>query len=98
MVQQAEQPLVWNLAPLSASATPAKAGWRMKAIQIFSSAWSVLHSALDSAGEKTSNSIAMEKSAILPDAGGSNSAASTVQSGGNPMEVRTECPPDSKPK
>jgi hypothetical protein len=50
------------------------------------------------AGEKTSNSIAMEKSAILPDAGGSNSAAPTVQSGGKPMEVRTECPPDSKPK
>jgi hypothetical protein len=50
------------------------------------------------AGEKTSNSMAMEKSAILPDAGGSNSAASTVQSGGKPMEVRSECPPDSKPK
>ena len=49
-----------------------------------------------SAGEKTSNSLAMEKSAILPDAGGSNSAAPTVQSGGKPMEVRTECPPDSK--
>ena len=51
-----------------------------------------------SAGEKTSNSMAMEKSAILPDAGGSNSAAPTVQSGGKPMEVRTDCPPDSKPK
>jgi hypothetical protein len=51
-----------------------------------------------SAGEKTSNSMAIEKSAILPDAGGSNSAAPTVQSGGKPMEVRTECPPDSKPK
>jgi hypothetical protein len=50
------------------------------------------------AGEKTSNSMAMEKSAILPDAGGSNSAAPTVQSGGKPMEVRSECPPDSKPK
>jgi hypothetical protein len=49
-----------------------------------------------SAGEKTPNSMAMEKSAILPDAGGSNSAAPTVQSGGKPMEVRTECPPDSK--
>lgn len=48
--------------------------------------------------EKTANSMAMEKSAILPDAGGSNSAAPTVQSGGKPMEVRTECPPDSKPK
>ena len=51
-----------------------------------------------SAGEKTPNSMAMEKSAILPDAGGSNSAAPTVQSGGKPMEVRTECPPDSTPK
>jgi hypothetical protein len=51
-----------------------------------------------SASEKTSNSVAMEKSAILPDAGGSNSAAPTVQSGGKPMEVRSECPPDSKPK
>ena len=51
-----------------------------------------------SAGEKTSNSVAMEKSAILPDAGGSNSAAPTVQSGGKPMEVRSDCPPDSRPK
>ena len=50
------------------------------------------------ADEKTSNSVAMEKSAILPDAGGSNSAAPTVQSGGKAMEVRTECPPDSTPK
>jgi hypothetical protein len=48
--------------------------------------------------EKTSNSMAVEKSAILPDAGGSNSAAPTVQSGGKPLEVRPECPPDSKPK
>jgi hypothetical protein len=48
--------------------------------------------------EKTSNSMAVEKSAILPDAGGANSAAPTVQSGGKPMEVRSECPPDSKPK
>jgi hypothetical protein len=48
--------------------------------------------------EKTSNSMAMEKSAVLPDAGGSNSAAPTVQSGGKPLEVRSECPPDSKPK
>jgi hypothetical protein len=50
------------------------------------------------AGEKTSNSMAMEKSAVLPDAGGSNSAAPTVQSGGKPLEVRSECPTDSKPK
>ena len=51
-----------------------------------------------SGDEKTSNSLAMEKSAILPVAGGKNSAAPTVQSGGKPMEVRSECPPDSKPK
>ncbi|TMJ58901.1 MAG: hypothetical protein E6G82_13675 [Alphaproteobacteria bacterium] len=44
------------------------------------------------------NSMAMEKSAVLPDAGGSNSAAPTVQSGAKPMEVRPECPPDPKPK
>jgi hypothetical protein len=51
-----------------------------------------------SADEKTSNSMAMEKSAVLPDAGGSKSAAPTVQSGGKSMEVRSECPPDSKPR
>ena len=51
-----------------------------------------------SADEKTSNSMAMEKSAILPEAGGSNSAAPTVQSGGKPMEMRADCPPDSKPR
>jgi hypothetical protein len=48
--------------------------------------------------EKTANSMAMEKSAVLPEAGGSNSAAPTVQSGGKPLEVHSECPPDSKPK
>ena len=49
--------------------------------------------------EKTQNSMAMEKSAVLPDAGGhANSAAPTVQSGGKPLEVRSECPADSKPK
>ena len=51
-----------------------------------------------SGDQKTSNSMAIEKSAILPDAGGVNSAAPTVQSGGKPMEVRSNCPPDSKPK
>jgi len=52
-----------------------------------------------SADEKKTNSMAIEKSAILPEAGGeSSSAAPTVQSGGKPMEVRKECPPDSKPK
>ena len=48
--------------------------------------------------EKTAKSLAMEKSAVLPDAGGANSAAPTVQSGNKPMEVRKDCPPDSKPK
>jgi hypothetical protein len=49
--------------------------------------------------EKTQNSMAVEKSAVLPDAGGhGSSAAPTVQSGGKPLEVRSECPPDSKPK
>lgn len=48
--------------------------------------------------EKTSNSMAVEKSAVLPDAGGANSAAPTVQSGGKPMQVARDCPPDSKAK
>jgi len=52
-----------------------------------------------SSDDKTSNSMAIEKSAVLPDAGGhSSSAAPTVQSAGKPLEVRPECPPDSKPK
>ena len=48
--------------------------------------------------EKTANSMAVEKSAVLPDAGGTNSAAPTVQSGGKPLKVCPDCPPDSKPK
>jgi hypothetical protein len=48
--------------------------------------------------EKTANSMAIEKSAILPDADGSDSAAPTVQSGGKPLKVDPNCPPDSKPK
>jgi hypothetical protein len=51
-----------------------------------------------SAGEKKSDSMAMEKSAILPDAGGTNSAAPTVQKDGKSMEVRPDCPPEPKPK
>jgi hypothetical protein len=47
---------------------------------------------------KTANSMAVEKSAVLPDAGGANSAAPTVQSGGKPLKVNPDCPPDSKPK
>ncbi len=46
---------------------------------------------------KADSSMAMEKSAILPSAGGhANSAAPTVQSGGKPMAVRPDCPPDAK--
>jgi hypothetical protein len=42
-------------------------------------------------------STAMEKSAILPSAGGhANSAAPTVQSDGKPMEVRPDCPPETR--
>ena len=43
----------------------------------------------------STNSMAMEKSAILPSAGGhANSAAPTVQSNGKAMQVRPNCPPD----
>lgn len=53
----------------------------------------------ESGEQKTANSLAVDKSAILPSAGGhANSAAPTVQSGGKPMEVRKDCPPDPKPK
>jgi hypothetical protein len=49
--------------------------------------------------QKTANSLATEKSAILPSASGhANSAAPTVQSGGKPMEASKDCPPDGKPK
>ena len=48
--------------------------------------------------EKTANSQTVGKSAVLPDAGGSNSAAPTVQSGGKPLKVSPDCPPDSTPK
>lgn len=48
--------------------------------------------------EKTPNSQTVGKSAVLPDAGGSNSAAPTVQSGDKPLKVSPDCPPDSTPK
>ena len=48
--------------------------------------------------EKTKNSMTVGNSAVLPDAGGANSAAPTVQSGNKPMVARKDCPPDSKPK
>lgn len=42
-------------------------------------------------------SMAIEKSAILPSAGNyTNSAAPTVQSDGKSMEVRADCPPETK--
>jgi hypothetical protein len=55
---------------------------------------------IGSAGKTADTSMAMEKSAILPDAGGEkNSAAPTVQSeGGKPLEMRPDCPPETKPK
>jgi len=51
------------------------------------------------AGKTADTSMAIEKSAVLPDAGGEKgSAAPTVQSDGKPMEVRTDCPPETKSK
>jgi len=49
------------------------------------------------ADTKAQTSTSMEKSAILPSAGGhASSAAPTVQSDGKPMEVRPDCPPETK--
>lgn len=43
-----------------------------------------------------STSMSIDKSAILPSAGGhANSAAPTVQSDGKSMEAREDCPPDT---
>ena len=42
--------------------------------------------------------MAVGKSAVVPEAGGSNSAAPTVMGGGKPLKVSPDCPPDSKPK
>ena len=52
----------------------------------------------NSGNPKTADSsMAVEKSAILPSAGGhANSAAPTVQSDGKPMEVKPDCPPETK--
>lgn len=51
------------------------------------------------AGTPSTNSMAMEKSAIVPSAGGhANSAAPTVQSDGKPMQVSPDCPPETKSK
>jgi hypothetical protein len=52
-----------------------------------------------SAGKTADTSMAMEKSAILPDAGGEGtSAAPTVQSDGKAMEVKKDCPPETRGK
>jgi hypothetical protein len=49
------------------------------------------------ANRTAGSSTGIEKSAILPSAGGhANSAAPTVQSDGKPMEVRPDCPPETK--
>lgn len=48
--------------------------------------------------DKTNTSMAIGNSAIVPEAGGTKSAAPTVQSGGKPMEVSKDCPPDAKAK
>ncbi|WFU16406.1 hypothetical protein [Bradyrhizobium sp. CB3481] len=48
--------------------------------------------------EKTPNSQTVGQSAVLPDAGGANSAARTVWSGNKPLKVSPDCPPDSTPK
>ena len=52
----------------------------------------------NSGNPKTADSsMAIEKSAILPSAGGhANSAAPTVQSDGKPMAVKPDCPPETK--
>jgi hypothetical protein len=52
-----------------------------------------------SAGKTADTSMAMEKSAVLPDAGGEGtSAAPTVQSDGKAMEVKKDCPPETRGK
>src|SRR5258706_6316363 len=51
-----------------------------------------------SGSERTLNSMAVEKSAVLPDAGGLNSAAPTMQNHRQTMDTRPHCPPHSKPK
>lgn len=48
--------------------------------------------------DKTNTSMAIGNSAILPEAGGANSAAPTVQADGKPMVASTDCPPDAKAK
>lgn len=46
--------------------------------------------------QQSTTSMAIEKSAILPSAGGhANSAAPTVQSDGKGMQARADCPPDT---
>jgi hypothetical protein len=48
-------------------------------------------------GSTVGTSTGIEKSAILPSAGGhDHSAAPTVQSDGKPMQARPDCPPETK--
>ena len=47
------------------------------------------------ASEPTGSNVqSSEKSAILPDAGGKDSAAPTVQQDGKDMTAQSECPPN----
>jgi hypothetical protein len=59
-------------------------------------------SATGTTGAASDNATAVEKSAILPSAGGhEQSAAPTVQRDGKAVEARTDCPQDAdqpKPK
>jgi hypothetical protein len=51
----------------------------------------------ETTGKATGNAQDVEKSAILPDAGGEgSSAAPTVQRDGKSVEARTDCPDDPK--
>ncbi|MFZ5734063.1 MAG: hypothetical protein ACOY4O_15100 [Pseudomonadota bacterium] len=46
--------------------------------------------------QQPTTSMSIDKSAILPSAGGhANSAAPTVQSDGKSMQARGDCPPDT---
>ena len=49
-------------------------------------------SAARSGDKSPASPQAMEHSAIVPDAGGENSAAPTVQQNGKSVEAQTECP------
>src|SRR5260221_14484290 len=50
-----------------------------------------------SGSERTLNSMAVEKSAVLPDAGGLESGAPTKKNGSKPRESRPPVPPQFQP-